>query len=123
MPGALDGYRVLDLSQGIAGPYAAMLLGDQGADVIKLEPPARDRLHQTPGYHVVNRGKQIHTADLTSDQGRALLERLLDEADFAIVDLPEREARRRGLDYGALGAGHPALVYLAMPPYGTRGPL
>src|SRR5215208_3444764 len=123
MAAALDGLRILDLSQGVAGPYAAMLLAEQGADVLKVEPSGRDRLHSAAPYHVLNRSKRLLIADLDGDAGRAALRALVAEADAVIVDLPVRSARERGLDYEALGAGRPDLVYLAMPPYGSEGPL
>src|SRR5215212_5800258 len=123
MAAALDGLHILDLSQGVAGPYAAMLLAEQGADVLKVEPLGRDRLHGAAPYHVLNRSKRLLVADLDDDAGRAALRGLIAETDAVIVDLPEPAAHARGLEYEALAAGRPDLVYLAMPPYGSEGPL
>jgi crotonobetainyl-CoA:carnitine CoA-transferase CaiB-like acyl-CoA transferase len=123
MPSAFEGIRVLDLAQGVAGPYAAMLLAEQGAEVLKVEPPERDRLHGSAAYHVLNRGKRILLAGLHGDDGRATLTALLLGADVVIVDLPESEARAAGLDHAGLAHRHPRLIYLALPPYGGGGPM
>jgi len=66
---AYAGLRVVDFSQGIAGPMAAMLLGDFGAEVVKVEGPRGDRLKDHPGYQAFNRNKQVLTLDLTTDTG------------------------------------------------------
>ena len=63
MAGALDGIRIIELAQGIAGPYTGMLLAEQGADVIKVEPPQGDKARGTPGFHVWNRSKRGVIAD------------------------------------------------------------
>jgi crotonobetainyl-CoA:carnitine CoA-transferase CaiB-like acyl-CoA transferase len=123
MAAALDGIRVLDLAEGIAGPYAAMLLAEQGADVIKVEPPRRDHLYGTPPYIVLNRGKRLIVADVATGTGRRRIDALVATADLVVVDRPEPEAAQLGLDYATLGRGRPRLVYLAMPAFGSRGPL
>ena len=71
MSGAFDGIRVIDFTQGRAGPYAGMLLAEQGADVIKVEPPAGDRARGTPAFHVLNRSKRGVILDLTRRGDRA----------------------------------------------------
>src|SRR5262249_7314751 len=92
-PGPLDGVRVLDLSRFIAGPYCAMLLGDMGADVIKIEPPGRGENSRTIGpfvegeslYTMVfNRNKRSLTLDLRSDRGKEVLRELLAKADVLV---------------------------------------
>jgi crotonobetainyl-CoA:carnitine CoA-transferase CaiB-like acyl-CoA transferase len=123
MAGALDGIRVLDLAEGVAGPYAALLLAEQGADVIKVEPPRRDQLHGAPPYLVLNRSKRLVITDAETAAGRQRIDALADAADVVIVDRPEPEAARLGLDYTALGHARPRLVYLALSAYGSRGPL
>ena len=77
MPGALDGVRILDLSWGIAGPLGVLLLAEQGADVIKVEPPGGDPFRAYDGYRVWNRSRRSLTVDLKSDAGRDVFERLL----------------------------------------------
>src|SRR5438309_1404005 len=74
MPGALEDIRVLDLSQGIAGPLTTLLLAEQGADVIRVEPPGGDPFRDVyPGYFIWNRSKRSVTLDLGSEPGRARL--------------------------------------------------
>src|SRR5512147_3328495 len=91
--GALDGIRVVDLSRFIAGPYCAMLLGDMGADVVKVEPPGRGEQSRAFGpfvegeslYTMVfNRNKRSLTLDLRSEPGKALLRDLLRGADVLV---------------------------------------
>jgi crotonobetainyl-CoA:carnitine CoA-transferase CaiB-like acyl-CoA transferase len=81
--GALDGVRVVDFGQWIAGPLAAMLLGDQGAEVIHVDPPGGPRW-KTPANATFNRGKTSVALDLKSDQGRAHAWQLIDSADVVI---------------------------------------
>jgi crotonobetainyl-CoA:carnitine CoA-transferase CaiB-like acyl-CoA transferase len=117
--GALHGIRIVECAQDIAGPYAAMLLAEQGADVIKIEPPGGDRARALPGFHVWNRSKRNVIADLITDAGRARLHALCAHADVLITDsLPQSDT----LSYDALAASNPALIHCWMPPYGGRGP-
>jgi crotonobetainyl-CoA:carnitine CoA-transferase CaiB-like acyl-CoA transferase len=118
--GALDGVRIIDFTQGTAGPYAGMLLAEQGADVIKVEPPAGDRARGTPAFHVLNRSKRGIVLDLASpaDQNRA--EDLA--ADVVLVDLLPEKAERLGIDHARLVKRNPRLVYCSMPLYGSKGP-
>jgi crotonobetainyl-CoA:carnitine CoA-transferase CaiB-like acyl-CoA transferase len=122
MPGALAGIRVIDLAQGIAGPYASMLLAEQGADVVKLEPPEGDAFRSEPAFHVLNRSKRGGVADLDSESGRDTALRALDGADVLIYDGSPQEQDRRGLTYAELAARNPGLIYCWMPPFGSRGP-
>jgi crotonobetainyl-CoA:carnitine CoA-transferase CaiB-like acyl-CoA transferase len=123
MPGAFDGIRVIDFTQGRAGPYAGMLLAEQGADVIKVEPPAGDRARGTPAFHVLNRSKRGIVLDLTRREGRARARDLAAAADVLLVDQLPEHAKRQGIDYARLSRENPGLVYCSMPPYGSRGPL
>lgn len=122
MAGALEGIRVIDFSQGTAGPYAGMLLAEQGADVVKVEPPGGDRARGRPAFHVLNRSKRGIVLDLTHPADRRLARRLAAAADAVIVDFPPKQARALGIDYRRLSAANPSLVYCAMPLYGSRGP-
>ncbi|MBI1816283.1 MAG: CoA transferase [Deltaproteobacteria bacterium] len=117
--GALHGIRIVECAQDIAGPYAAMLLAEQGADVIKIEPPGGDRARALPGFHVWNRSKRNVVADLATDGGRARLHTLCDHADVLITDSLSQSG---ALSYDALAARNPALIQCWMPPYGGRGP-
>ena len=116
---AYSGVRVLDFSQGVAGPMAAMLLGDFAADVVKVEPPAGDRLKDHPGYLAFNRNKQVMQLDLgdAADIGRA--RRLIALAGVALFDQPPDELERMGFDAETLTKKHPELIHAWMPPYGA----
>lgn len=123
MPGAFDGIRVIDFTQGRAGPYAGMLLAEQGADVIKVEPPAGDRARGTPAFHVLNRSKRGVVLDLTRSEGRARARELAGAADVVLVDLLPEQAERQGIGYARLSRDNQALVYCSLPSYGSKGPL
>jgi crotonobetainyl-CoA:carnitine CoA-transferase CaiB-like acyl-CoA transferase len=118
---AYSGVRIADFSQGLAGPMAAMLLGDFDAEVVKVEPPGGDRLKDHPGYLAWNRNKQVVTLDLRSADGLAAAKALIAGADVAIFDHAPGGLEALGLDAATLTAAHPALVHAWMPPYGTRG--
>ena len=105
--GPYHGIRVLDLGTGIAAPYAALFLADQGADVVKIEPAAGDPYRADPGFQTVNRNKRSVVADDAE-------ERLLPAADVIFVDRPGRRAGLRAAN------GHAVIV--TMPPWGERGP-
>src|ERR1043166_1484607 len=114
---ALEGVRVVDVSSGIAGPLAAMLLADFGADVVKVEPPHGDPSRALPGSAVWNRNKRSVVVDRDSASGRRRLAEFLAGADVCIVGEP-----RAALDGGLLDPAHlcstyPGLVVAHMPPY------
>jgi crotonobetainyl-CoA:carnitine CoA-transferase CaiB-like acyl-CoA transferase len=121
-PGAFHGVRVLDFTQGIAGPYAAMLLAEQGADAIKVEPPGGDRARGRPAFYVLNRSKRGVMLDLESAEGRLKAQDLAANADVVLVDSPPEVLRRWGIDYEALSRHNPTAVYCSVPLYGSRGP-
>lgn len=118
---AYQGVRIVDFSQGVAGPMAAMLLGDFEAKVVKVEPPAGDRLKDHPGYLAFNRNKQVVTLDLDTAEGLAAARILIAGADVAIFDAGPGRLEAIGLDSATLTAAHPSLVHAWMPPYGTSG--
>lgn len=116
--GALDGIRIVECAQDIAGPYAAMLLAEQGADVIKVEPPGADRARALPGFAVWNRSKRGVVADLRTTAGRERVWALCASADVFISDgFPEHP----GLHHQTLAAVNSRLIHCHMPPYGGRG--
>ena len=84
MPGALDGLKVLDLSWGIAGALGVLFLAEQGADVIKVEPPGGDPFRDYNGYAVWNRSRRSVTIDVKESEGLAAFYRLADEADVVV---------------------------------------
>jgi crotonobetainyl-CoA:carnitine CoA-transferase CaiB-like acyl-CoA transferase len=120
--GVLEGTRILDFTQGTAGPFAGMLLAEQGADVVKVEPPSGDRARGKPSFHAVNRSKRDITLDLLLRAGREKAHDLAAQADVALVDGLEQEAAELGIDYKSLSAVNPRLVYCSIPLYGSRGP-
>ncbi|MEW5687594.1 MAG: CoA transferase [Pseudomonadota bacterium] len=118
---AYDGVRIVDFTQGVAGPMAAMLLGDLGAEVVKIEPPGGDRLRDHPGYLAWNRNKRIMSLDLDNDGGAAAAKALIAGADVALFDHAPGWLEKRGLDGAARVAAHPRLIHAWMPPYGVTG--
>src|SRR5438874_1248867 len=98
MIGALAGIHVLEIAGEMAVPIAGMLLGDNGAEVIKVEPPGGDPLRALPGARVWNRGKLSLTLDIEQPDGRAALERLLPETDVVLTGLGPAELGAQRLD-------------------------
>ena len=119
----LVGVRVVDLTHGLAGPFAARLLAEAGADVVKVEAPAGDpeRQRRPAGFATWNRGKRSVVLDLHEPGGRAELETLLARADVLVHDLPAARAAVLGLD--TLAARHPDLVVGSVPAYPSGHPL
>lgn len=132
--GALDGLRVLDLSRVLAGPLCTQMLADQGASVIKVEPPGGDET-RTLGppinaagdaayFTAVNRGKRAIGLDLSQPAGREVLLRLLEDADVLVENFIPGTMAKWGLDYDAdLKARFPQLIYCAISGFGEDGPL
>lgn len=118
---AYKGVRIADFSQGLAGPMAAMFLGDFEAEVVKVEPPGGERAKDHPGYHAFNRNKQILTLDLETPEGLAAARTLIAGADVTLFSDPPGRLEALGLDAATLTAEHPALIHAWMPPYGTQG--
>lgn len=125
MPGPLDGYRVVEIAEGVAGPYTAMSVGDAGADVVKIEPPHGDRSRgwapsldgDSPLFRTLNRSKRGIVLDWSSERDIETARRLLAQADVAVVDkfgLPPE------LGWEQLNA--PGLVYCAISGFGPNGP-
>ena len=130
MTQALDGLRVLDLTQVMAGPFCTMLLCDMGADVIKVESPAGDSTRRMPGavgtdspsFNAVNRGKRGVVADLKQAVGRDTVRRLAVSADVLVENYRPGVMTRFGLGYEELASQQPALVYASISGYGQTGP-
>jgi crotonobetainyl-CoA:carnitine CoA-transferase CaiB-like acyl-CoA transferase len=127
---ALDGLRVLDVTQVMAGPYCAMLLADLGAAVIKVEPPAGDSTRQMPGargtdspsFNAVNRGKRSIVLNLKTVEGRGVFARLAQSSDIVIENYRPGVMASLGLDYAVLSAANPRLIYASISGYGQTGP-
>ena len=117
MAGALDGIRILDLSWGIAGPLGVLLLAEQGADVIKVEPPGGDPFRMYDGYKVWTRSRRSVTCDLKSEAGVAAFRKLAATADVLVESFRPGVMDRLGVGYDSLGADLPRLVYCSVPAY------
>jgi formyl-CoA transferase len=119
--------RVLDLGTQVAGPFAASLLADMGAEVVKVERPAggdpiRQRTGLSPRWQVEGRGKRSATCDLRQPEGQELLARLAGWADVLIENFRPGTMESWGLGYGALSARWPRLVYVSVSGFGQDGP-
>ena len=137
-PGPLAGLRVIDCSTVLAGPYCTMLLGDLGAEVVKIEPPEGDATRgwgppwvgpadgegrRTAAYYLaVNRNKRGMRLDLKAPEGVAILRRLLADGDVLVENARVGGFARLGFDDATLEAINPRLVHLAISGYGTTGP-
>jgi formyl-CoA transferase len=130
--GVLSGVTVLDISEYIAGPFCGSLLADLGARVIKIEPPdgaEERRLGSRERYRgntrmalAYNRGKQSLALDLRRPEGREVLYKLVPRADVVIQNFPPSVAKKLGIDYEALSAINPALVFVSSTAFGEQGP-
>ena len=122
MPGALEGIRIVDLTNIILGPYGTMLLADQGADVIKVEAPEGDAVRhigkpgKTPGmgptYLYVNRNKRSLCLDLKNKDARAALLKVIETADAFVHALRPQAIDGLGLGYEAIRKIKPDIVYV-----------
>ncbi len=127
---ALDGIRVLDQTQVMAGPFCSMLLADMGAEVIKIEPPGgedtRRERELVPGvsasFLAINRNKRGLTIDLEQPAGVELLGRLVSTTDILVENYRPGVARRLGVDYDTLAAINPRLIYCSISGFGQSGP-
>jgi len=131
--GALAGLRVVDLTQALAGPFCTMILGDLGADVVKVERPGvgdQSRgwgppfLEGESAYYLsTNRNKRSLTLDFSTPAGREVLHRLLAGADVFVTNIPRWESlRKHGLDYETVHQRWPRLVYCIISGFGMTGP-
>lgn len=121
MSGPLTGKRVLDLTWGIAGPMAGMIMADYGADVVRVESPRSDPLSAHPGYVVWNRGKRSMTLDVFQSEGVEVLDRLLAGADVLMESFQPGVTDRYGFGWEAVHAKHPRVVYTSISGYGQEG--
>jgi len=129
--GALHGIRVVELTSAIVGPLAGSILGDMGADVIKVEPPEGDntRLNghaRHPGMAAmflgINRNKRSVVLDLKTEVGREALMRLLKTADVFVSSMRRSALERMGFGYAAVAAQNPGIIYATAPGYRSDGP-
>lgn len=121
MPGALEGIRVIDFGQYIAGPMAAMLLGDHGADVIRVDPPGGPRW-DTPANATWNRNKRGIVLDLKARADRETARRLIETADVVIENFRPGVMERLGLGAAVMTTANPRLIYCSLPGFGADDP-
>lgn len=133
---ALSGIRILDLSRVLAGPWATQMLGDLGAEIIKIEQPGAgdDTRGWGPPWHgegadrlsayylSANRGKQSVTIDIATPQGQALVRDLCAKSDVVVENFKLGGLKKYGLDYESLSAADPRLIYCSITGFGQSGP-
>src|SRR5262245_52477541 len=126
----LKGLRILDLTSVILGPYATQILGDLGADVIKVEPPEGDSMRPVapvaaPGMSAIfansNRNKRSIVLDLKAEAGRAALLQLIGTADAFLHNMRQAALDRLGFGFAAVRSANPRIVYAAAVGFGQRG--
>jgi len=129
---SLDGITVLDLTRVLSGPYCAMLLGDMGARVIKIEQPGKGDDTRAWGppfldcesayFLSINRNKESVTLDFKHPEGRAILDRLIERSDVLVENFRPGTLGKMGLDYESLASTHPRIVYASVSGFGQTGP-
>ena len=131
MAGPLDGIRIVDFTTMIAGPYATMILADQGADVIKIEAPIRSdhvrragdgRRHFSTAFLNNNRNKRSFSVDVKVEAGRELMLKLTKDADVFVQNFRPGVMSRLGIDEPQLRTVNPGLIYVSMSGWGESGP-
>lgn len=129
--GKLAGIKVVDLTQFFPGPAMTVMMADQGAEVVKVEPPAGDPVRQMApfenGHSIwfanLNRGKRSVTIDLKEEAGRARLRDIVADADVFVESFRPGAMQRLGFDYAAVRAINPRIVYCSITAFGQSGPL
>ena len=129
--GALNGLRVLDMSRVLAGPFCCMMLGDHGADVVKVEPPGGDETRtwgppfvdgESTYYLGINRNKRSIALDLSTPRGSDVACRLASTADVLVENFRLGTMDRFNLSYAELARVNPRLVYVSISGFGRTGP-
>jgi crotonobetainyl-CoA:carnitine CoA-transferase CaiB-like acyl-CoA transferase len=129
----LAGIRILDLTQAMAGPFCTMILGDMGADVIKVEPPGRGEMSRkamgffmkgddTAAFLAINRNKRSVTLNLKAPEGRQIFTDLVRDADVLVENFRPGVTANLGIDYERLAAANPRLIYASISGFGQTGP-
>lgn len=130
MPGPLDGLTVVDVTTAAAGPFVTALLGQLGAEVIKIEPPTGDRIHvvlptqhgRSTTYMAMNVNKRGMILNLKQPSEYAVAQELIDASDIFVENYRRGVPERLGLDYATLSARNPRLIYCTITGWGERGP-
>jgi crotonobetainyl-CoA:carnitine CoA-transferase CaiB-like acyl-CoA transferase len=120
----LAGLKVLDLSRVMAAPFAAQMLSDLGAEVVKIEALGGDdtRIWGTHYFRAANRGKKSVTVNLKDPKGQEIVRRLAADSDILLENFKSGDLKRYGLDYDSLAAINPRLIYLSVTGFGQTGP-
>ena len=131
-PAPLSGYRILDLTTFLSGPFCTQILADLGADVVKVEAPTGDSSRDIPPHFVgadsayylgINRNKRSIAVDMKLAEGLALIKRLIAEADVVVENYRPGVAKRIGLDIEALRSEYPKLIWASISGFGQTGPM
>ncbi len=130
MPQPLSGIKIIDVTSVMAGPYCTMLLGDLGAEVIKIEPPTGDMMRRSPPfvagestyYIYANRNKRSMALNLKKKEGRRILLELVKDADVFVENYKPRTKVDLKIDYAALKEINPRLIYCSISAFGQTGP-
>ena len=122
MSTALDAVKIVEFDAHLGSAYAAMLLAENGARVIKVEPRGGSAIRGTPHFHVLNRSKRALEIDLDADASRGRVEELLRWADIVVTGCTPARSKNLRLDYDSIRRVNPRAIVLAMPPMGSRGP-
>ena len=128
--GPLEGVKILDLTSMVSGPMGAMILADQGAEVIKVEPLAGDQLRHMAALHngvnapfySCNRGKKSLAIDLKSKEGKEILNKLVEQSDVFMQNFRPGTIERMGFGYEELKKINPKLIFLSISGFGNKGP-
>ncbi len=132
MPGALDGFTIIDFTQGLCGPFASMRLADAGAEIVKIEPLTGDAARtmgppfiqdESAVFLSLNRNKKSIALDVTKPEGREIAQKLIARAAVVLEDFGPGQAEKLGLGYEDLNQTNPTLVYCAISAFGEEGPL
>jgi crotonobetainyl-CoA:carnitine CoA-transferase CaiB-like acyl-CoA transferase len=118
----LAGIKIVDLTMYIAGSYAAMLLGDLGAEVVKIEAPTGDPFRQSPGFLGWNRSKRSLCLDLKATAGREIVDQLVQQADVVMENYRPGVADKLGVGYDRVRALNPRVIYCSVSAFGQEGP-
>ena len=131
MAGPLDGIKIIDLTTIYSGPICTSILGDQGADVIKVESPSGDWMRSAlniqrngvgAAFAMMNRNKRSIVIDLSTDEGKAIVKKMVETADVIVENYRPGVMERLGLDYDTLKAINPGIIYASINGVGHEGP-
>src|SRR5689334_3623957 len=121
MSGVLDGLRVLDFGQYIAGPLVARMLGDHGADVVRIDPPGGPRWNHAANANL-QRGKDCLQLDLASPRDRSIAQELISRVDVLVENFRPGVMHRLGFGADSATAANPRLIYCSIPGFATDDP-